>query len=77
MAPKHPTAPPRSYTLVDGDALLLEKGVGQLLVCCECSLVHELVFEGVQRKRAVVRMHLRPRLTAAYRKRARLKFVAK
>ena len=45
------------------------------VVCCSCGLVHEVFFDGKRGKRAVIRMEQRPRFTAAYRRRARLKMI--
>jgi hypothetical protein len=42
-----------------------------ILYCCECGAAHRFAFEGTRGKMARIRVHVRPRLTAAYRKRAR------
>lgn len=71
MAPKRARIP----LWHDGDVTELVKGLGFLHYCCDCGAAHELVFEGVRGQRAKVRLFMRPRLTAAHRKRSRLKMV--
>ena len=71
MAPKHPKVP----IWHDGEVTELVLGEEFIHVCCDCGANHALVFEGTRGKRAKVRIFLRPKLTAAYRKRARLKMV--
>lgn len=61
----------------DGEVVELVKGEELVNFCCDCGLAHALVFEGTRGKRARIRQHLRPRMTASYRKRARLKMVAR
>ena len=71
MAPNHPKIP----IWHDGEVTELVQGEGFLHYCCSCGECHELVFEGTRGKRARVRLHMRPRKTAAMRKRYRLPMV--
>ena len=78
MAPTRPTKSlPRVSALEDGQPWRLRVGKVAPWFCCDCGLVHDITLVEAENGVAVVRLTQRPRMTAAYRRRARLKMVPK
>ena len=61
----------------DGEVSEFPRGKGYIVYCCDCGLAHEFVFEGVRGDKARISVRGKPRLTASYRKRARLPMTAR
>ena len=62
---------PRVETLADGEDWRMQRGKSQYWLCCDCLLAHEVYLVEADDGKAVVRLVKRPRLTAAYRRKAK------